>query len=119
MEKLSSNVPRIVNAGITIQEPKSNAKSPMASFSDSKSSSTDKVRVLDKSEYKEAAATLADAFAEDGVVLYPINCADNEHWTAEQKKTLVRQMMEYVTYAHMLKGRVTAIGPNYDCVALW
>ena len=27
--------------------------------------------------------------------------------------------MEYITYAHLLKGLVVSAGANYECVALW
>ena len=77
------------------------------------------VRILEPSEYREAAQTLAEAFVEDHIVRYPIDTPDRAHWTEEQKWALHVSALEYITYAHCLKGLVTSIGPNYDCVALW
>ena len=77
------------------------------------------VRVVSVSEYKEAALCLAEAFAEDAVARYFIDVPDREHWTEEDKWTLHLEILEYVTYAHCLKGLVTTVGPNYDAVALW
>lgn len=77
------------------------------------------VRVVSVSEYKEAALCLAEAFAEDAVARYFIDVPDREHWTEEAKWTLHLEILEYVTYAHCLKGLVTTVGPNYDAVALW
>lgn len=77
------------------------------------------VRVLELHEYKEAAASLSEAFAEDHTSLYFIDTPDRVHWTAQQKWDLHVQIMEYITYAHLLKGLVVGAGPNYDCVALW
>jgi len=71
------------------------------------------------SEYREAAKCLAEAFSDDHIIRYPIDTPDRAHWTEEQKWELHVEMMEYITYAHCVKGLVTTIGPNYDCVALW
>lgn len=79
----------------------------------------DDVRVLGLSEYKAAAATLADAFADDHVAWYFLDTPDRAHWTRQQKWDLHVQILEYVTYAHCLKGLVVTAGPNHDCVALW
>ena len=76
-------------------------------------------RVLKCSEYKAAAACLAEAFGEDDVAQYFIETDDRSHWTKEQKWDLHVQILEYVTYAHCLKGLALAVGPNYDSVALW
>jgi len=79
----------------------------------------DGVRVLALHEWKEAAASLAEAFAEDHSSMYFLDTPDTAHWTKEQKWELHVQMMEYITYAHLLKGLVVSAGPNYDCVGLW
>ena len=76
-------------------------------------------RVLKCSEYKAAAACLAEAFATDDLAQYFIETDDRKHWTKEQKWNLHVQIMEYVTYAHCLKGLALAVGPNHDSVALW
>lgn len=77
------------------------------------------VRILGLHEWKEAALSLAESFAEDHSSMYFIETPDREHWTKEQKWDLHLKMMEYITYAHLLKGLVVSAGPNYDCVALW
>ncbi|KAF1966029.1 hypothetical protein BU23DRAFT_487713 [Bimuria novae-zelandiae CBS 107.79] len=76
------------------------------------------VRVVTAAEYKQAAACLADAFAEDDVVFYPIDTPDRAHWTKQEKWALHVEILEYVTYAHILKGLVTIVG-DFEAVALW
>ncbi|KAF2009982.1 hypothetical protein BU24DRAFT_356960 [Aaosphaeria arxii CBS 175.79] len=76
------------------------------------------VRVVTAAEYKEAAACLAEAFAEDDVARYFIDVPDRDHWTAEEKWNLHVEIMEYVTYAHILKGLVTTVD-EFKAVALW
>lgn len=77
------------------------------------------IRVVPPSEYKAAAQCLAEAFVEDNVIRYPIDTPDRAHWTEEQRFTLHRQALEYITYAHCVKGLVTTVGDGYGCVALW
>ncbi len=95
----------------------------MPSMSNASSSShaaaTYPVRVLDKSEYKQAALALAQAFKDDEVVMYPIKTADRKNSTPEKDWKLHLYMMECIVYAHCISGQATVIGPNYDCVALW
>ena len=81
--------------------------------------SADGVQILGLHEWKEAAASLAEAFREDEVSRYFVDTPDRAHWTEEQKWDLHVKIMEYITYAHLLKGLVVCAGPNYDCVALW
>lgn len=76
------------------------------------------VRVVTISEYKQAAACLAEAFAEDEVVRYPVDTPDRAHWTAQEKWDLHVEILEYITYAHILKGLVTTVG-DFEAVALW
>ncbi|KZF23132.1 hypothetical protein L228DRAFT_267150 [Xylona heveae TC161] len=80
---------------------------------------TEQVRIVTVKEYKEAAQCLAEAFAEDDVARYFIDTEHTEQCTPEEKWKLHVNILEYVVYAHCLKGLVTTIGPNYDCVALW
>lgn len=77
------------------------------------------IRIVAPHEYKRAAACLADAFRDDHTVRYPIDTPDRTHWTESQRFTLHLQAMEFVTYAHCLRGLVTTVGPDFDCVALW
>lgn len=86
--------------------------------SDSVPPLTDGARVVTAAEYKEAAACLAEAFAEDDVARYFIDVPDREHWTEEEKWRLHVEILEYTTYAHILKGLVTTIG-DFEAVALW
>ncbi len=77
------------------------------------------VRVLKRSEYKQAALCLAEAFEEDEVACYPINTPDRQHWTPQQKYKIHLHILECLVKAHIMRGVVTCIGPDYDCVALW
>ncbi|RMZ72451.1 gcn5-related n-acetyltransferase [Pyrenophora seminiperda CCB06] len=79
---------------------------------------TDGVRVVTAAEYKQAALCLAEAFAKDDVVMYFVDVPDREHWTAEQKWALHVEILEYIVYAHILKGLVTTVG-DFEAVALW
>jgi hypothetical protein len=79
---------------------------------------TDGIRVVTAAEYKQAAACLAEAFGEDVVARYFVDVPDREHWTAEEKWALHVEILEYVTYAHILKGLVTTVG-DFEAVALW
>ncbi|KAF2871778.1 hypothetical protein BDV95DRAFT_628839 [Massariosphaeria phaeospora] len=82
------------------------------------SSPTEEIRIVTAGEYKEAAACLAAAFADDHVSRYFIDVPDRKHWTEKEKWELHVEIFEYVVYAHILKGLVTTIG-NYGAVALW
>lgn len=75
-------------------------------------------RILKLHEYKEAAQTLAEAFLEDDVAMYFIETGDRI-LTTQQKWDLHVSILEKIVYAHCLRGLVTTVGPNYECVALW
>ncbi len=90
------------------------------------------VIVVRKSQYKAAADCLAAAFAKDDVANYFLQCPDMAHWTIEQKWTLHVNILEYIVYAHCLKGLVLGIPSagsravddneyqvQFDAVALW
>ena len=77
------------------------------------------VRILQLSEWREAAYSIAEAFWEDEVSRYFLDTPERDTWTTEQKWDLHSNIMQYITYAHLLKGLVVCAGPNYDCVALW
>jgi ribosomal protein S18 acetylase RimI-like enzyme len=110
---VSASVVPMINAGITIEKRSSMADKVAPTKNDSA------IRIVDPSEYKEAAASLAEAFRDDYVVRYAIDTPDRLHWTEEERFNLHRQAFEYITYAHCLNGLVTTIGENYGCVALW
>lgn len=76
------------------------------------------MRVVTLGEYKLAAACLAEAFAEDEVVRYPIDVPDREGWSEEERWGLHVEILEYVVYAHVMKGLVTVAG-EWEAVALW
>ncbi|TKA77189.1 hypothetical protein B0A49_01834 [Cryomyces minteri] len=91
---------------------------PAASAPTSSATEND-VRLIAPEEYKEAAQCLAEAFAEDHVARYFVDTPDRAHWSEAQKWDLHVSILEYVTYAHILKGMALTVGPNYGCVALW
>lgn len=80
------------------------------------------VRVLGMSECREAALSLAHAFAADEYAQYlvdPGDSADGALISPEDKWKLHVDIMTYAVAAHCLGGLVTSIGPDYDCVGLW
>ena len=112
MEKLSTSTPALA-AGITIESTSSTTSilKPVIT--------TNQVRIVKKAEYKAAALCLAEAFVADDVSRYFIDTPDRADWSEADKWDLHLSIMEYVVLAHCLKGLVTTVGPNYDCVALW
>ena len=104
-----------INTSITIETMPTMSQSS----SSSRPASNDQVRILDKSEYRQAALTLAEAFAQDDVVMYFVKTEDLKKPTSEKEWKLHVHIMECITYAHCISGLVTTIGPNYDGVALW
>lgn len=93
--------------------------SPTTTATTTTSDAQDPVRLISLDEYKSAASTLVDAFADDHVAWYFLDTPDREHWTYEQKWDLHEKTLQYITYAHCLKGLVVTAGPDNDCVALW
>ena len=93
--------------------------SVMSTMEDTPVAAASGVRILGLHEYKEAALSLAEAFADDEVSRYFVDTPDRSDWTEKQKWELHVKVMEYITYAHLLRGLVVSAGPNYDCVALW
>ena len=110
---IAASTPPVINVGITVEK----KSSPVSKTT--RTNAASEVRVLKPSEYKEAAATLAEAFRDDHVIRYPIDTPDREHWSEQQRFNLHRQAFEYITYAHCLKGLVLSIGEDHGCVALW
>ncbi|KJX97137.1 hypothetical protein TI39_contig553g00011 [Zymoseptoria brevis] len=82
-------------------------------------SNADGVRVLTLADFKGAAMSLAEAFRDDHSSMYFTHTPDRKDWSERQRWELHVKIMEYITYAHILKGLVLSAGPNYDCVALW
>jgi hypothetical protein len=77
----------------------------------------DQVRTIGISECKEAALSLAQAFATDELAQYLL---DAEDVTGEETKWRLHvDIFNYIVAAHCYKGIVTTIGPDYEAVALW
>ncbi|ERS97736.1 hypothetical protein HMPREF1624_05907 [Sporothrix schenckii ATCC 58251] len=77
------------------------------------------VRVIGMSECREAALSLAHAFAADGLSLYLVTSDDTAGFSEEVKWRLHVDIMTYIVAAVCLNGVVTTIGPDYEGVALW
>ncbi|KAK0722174.1 acetyltransferase [Lasiosphaeria miniovina] len=79
----------------------------------------DGVRVVGMSECREAALTLAHAFAADDYAQYLADPGDMDDISAEDKWKLHLDITTYTVAAGCLEGLVTTVGPDYDSVALW
>jgi hypothetical protein len=77
------------------------------------------VRIIGMSECREAALSLAHAFAADGLSLYLVTSDDTAGLSDEDKWRLHVDIMTYIVAAVCLNGIVTTIGPDYEGVALW
>lgn len=77
------------------------------------------VRVIGMPECREAALSLAHAFAADGLSLYLVTSDDTTGLSDEDKWRLHVDIMTYIVAAVCLNGIVTTIGPDYEGVALW
>ncbi|KAG4223168.1 hypothetical protein PC116_g28360 [Phytophthora cactorum] len=77
------------------------------------------VRAIGISEYKEAALSLAQAFATDELAQYVLDTDDMVGYDDETKWRLHVDIFNYIVAAHCYKGVVTTIGPDYEGVALW
>ena len=93
--------------------------SPTSNVNSSATTCDHRVRTLKKSEYKQAAACLADSFSQDEVAAYFVHTSDRHGWSEKDFWRLHVHIFECLVLAHIIKGKATAIGPNYDCVALW
>lgn len=109
----STSISPVIDAGI-VMEKRSSAADRFAV-----DNTASEIRVVSPWEYKEAALCLAEAFREDDIVRYPIDTPDRIHWTEEDRFELHKEVLEYITYAHCLRGLVTTTGDDYGCVALW
>ena len=108
------------NPAVTIESlPSISEASSSSSSAAAASAANHQVRILHKSEYKQAALCLAEAFKDDDVVMYFVKTGDRKRFTPDDEWKLHLHIMECITYAHCISGLATAIGPNYDCVALW
>lgn len=77
------------------------------------------VRFVTVDESSAAGRSLAHAFATDAMSQYVLDGEDMANYSDEQKWKLHVDYMTYMVAAHCYKGVVTAIGSDYDAVALW
>ncbi|KAI9865282.1 MAG: hypothetical protein M1824_003436 [Vezdaea acicularis] len=77
------------------------------------------VREVTKPEYHAAAVTLAEAFVKDHVIRYVIDTPDMATCTEAKKYALHTEVFDYIVAAHIQRGLVTTVGPNYAGVAIW
>ncbi|KAK5660297.1 hypothetical protein OQA88_12837 [Cercophora sp. LCS_1] len=80
------------------------------------------VRNVSINECREAAMSLAHAFAADDYAKYlvdPGDAADGVAMSPEGKWKLHVDLMTYSVASHCLSAMATTIGPDYDSVALW
>ncbi|KAK3323507.1 hypothetical protein B0T19DRAFT_401829 [Cercophora scortea] len=80
---------------------------------------TESVRPVRLAECREAALSLAHAFAADDYAKYLVDPGDTSNLSPEDKWKLHVDMMVYVVAAHCIDGIATTIGPHFDSVALW
>ncbi|KAK8052106.1 hypothetical protein PG993_003491 [Apiospora rasikravindrae] len=79
----------------------------------------DQVRAIGIAEYKEAALSLAQAFASDDLARYLVDAEGGGDGDETLKWRLHVDIMNYIVAAHCYSGVVTTIGADYDGVALW
>ncbi|KAH8735778.1 hypothetical protein BGZ61DRAFT_472175 [Ilyonectria robusta] len=79
----------------------------------------DTVRVVSIDESAAAGRSLAHSFATDAMSRYVLDGDDMADYSDEHKWKLHVDIMTYMVAGHVYKGVVTAIGPDYDAVALW
>lgn len=84
----------------------------------------EQVRAIGIAEYKEAALSLAQAFASDDLARYLVDAeggggGGDGDGDDTLKWRLHIDIMNYIVAAHCYSGVVTTIGADYDGVALW
>lgn len=77
------------------------------------------VRLVEVKESAAAGSALAQAFATDAMSQYVLDGDDMADYSDEQIWKLHVDYMTYMVAAHCYKGVVTAIGSDYDALALW
>ncbi|KAL2023402.1 hypothetical protein VTK56DRAFT_2759 [Thermocarpiscus australiensis] len=80
------------------------------------------LRVVGMSECREAALSLAHAFAADEYARYIVDSGgggDGDVTSAEDRWRLHLDILSYTVASHCMSGLVTAAGPECDSVALW
>lgn len=71
------------------------------------------------SDVKQAAASLAECFADDVVARYYLQVPECDHPLKPKEKKLNLLIYESLTAAHCVNGLVISAGPHYDSVGLW
>ena len=107
------------NPAVTVESLPSMSQASSSNSAATNSATNHQVRVLHKSEYKQAALTLAEAFRNDDVCMYFVKTGDRKKFTPDDEWKLHLHIMECIVYAHCTSGLATVVGPHYDCVALW
>ena len=82
----------------------------------------DQVRGLGIAEHKEAALSLAQAFARDDLAQYLVETEGGGSGDGDGDEALWRlhvDIFKYLVAQHCYGGAVTSIGPDYEGVALW
>lgn len=79
----------------------------------------EQVRIVKMNELEQATQCLAEAFATDELARYFVDTDDMEGYSEEVKWKLHCYIIRCMTAAHLLKGVVTTVGPDFDAVALW
>ncbi|KIE02132.1 acetyltransferase, partial [Metarhizium majus ARSEF 297] len=77
------------------------------------------VRELTLRERREASLALAHSFAADPLSLYVMGVDDATCWPSEKLWRLHVRLMQYSYVSYRLRGVATAIGGDYDAIALW
>ncbi|PNY23749.1 N-acetyltransferase [Tolypocladium capitatum] len=77
------------------------------------------VRELGMGERAEAGRSLAHAFAADPLSVYLLAGDDTADWAPERLWALHVRIMACTFAAYRLRGVATAMGPDYDAIALW
>lgn len=77
------------------------------------------VRELKMSDCREAGLALAQIFAADPLSLYLMGVDDADCWSSEKLWKLHVRLMTYTYASYKFRGIATAIGADFDAVALW
>lgn len=79
----------------------------------------DTARIVKMNESKAAGLALALSFANDHLSRYLLEGDDMEAFTEEARWKLHVALMTTVVASHAHRGIVTAIGADYDALAIW
>ncbi|KAK2592826.1 hypothetical protein QQS21_009464 [Conoideocrella luteorostrata] len=77
------------------------------------------VRELRTSDRREAGLALAQSFAADPLALYLMGIDDATCWSSEKLWNLHVRLMTYTYASYKFRGIATAIGTDFDAIALW